>query len=317
MIMIEKFYTENDEINKQLDKIRYIDETLTKISKTTIKNILGKICPRLSEPFDFEKHILNLEKYFNDHPEASIYSNNKDMLKLKFGEKIGMELYNEIQSKNPFRNHKGTLSPFKKGSNNYSKEAIKKASKNRKYTNRIDYYLDKGMSLEDAQKALSERQRTFSLEKCIKKYGKTEGFKRWRERQDKWLKTLNNKTEEEKRKINMKKHSGSGNIDNNVPCKLYYIKFFSDDLVFWKVGITTKTLEKRFGLKLLKFHHNLDYEVIFEKEYNNFSYAFIREQMILHRFDDERIMVDFNGFKTTEAFRCDVLGGDNEIHKIL
>lgn len=70
MIMIEKFYTENDEINKQLDKIRYIDEALTKISKTTIKNILGKICPRLSELFDFEKHILNLEKYFNEHPEA-------------------------------------------------------------------------------------------------------------------------------------------------------------------------------------------------------------------------------------------------------
>lgn len=42
---------------------------------------------------------------------------------------------------------------------------------------RIDYWLDKGHTLEEAKKLLKERQSTFTLDKCIAKYGKEEGTK--------------------------------------------------------------------------------------------------------------------------------------------
>ncbi len=46
-----------------------------------------------------------------------------------------------------------------------------------------------------------KRQITFNLEICIEKYGIEDGIKRWKERQEKWLKTLNEKPEEEKLEI--------------------------------------------------------------------------------------------------------------------
>lgn len=60
------------------------------------------------------------------------------------------------------------------------------SSVERKYNTTVDYYVDKGMSEEDAQRALSERQRTFTLQKCIEKYGEDAGKIRWEDRQDKW-----------------------------------------------------------------------------------------------------------------------------------
>ena len=317
MIIVEKFYTENEEWNKELDSIKTIDEELTKITRTTIRRILKRIYKRVEEVFSLRQHFLNLEKFVVEHPEVSLYSNKLKICKIKYSGRIGTEIYKENQAKNPFRDHKGRLSPFKKGSVNYSREAIDKANKRRSHTTRISYYLGKGMTLEEAQKALSERQRTFSLEKCIKRYGKIEGLKRWKERQAKWLKTLNNKTEEEKREINMKKHSGTGNIGSNAPCKLYFIKFYNKEITFWKVGITTKTLEQRFKLSLLKIHHNLDYDIVFEKEYKNTDDAFLREQLVLSECSNERVRINYDGFKTTEAFKSNVLGDKNGIYKIL
>ena len=51
----------------------------------------------------------------------------------------------------------------------------------------IEYYLNKGMSMEDAKNALHDRQSTFSYKKCIEKYGKEKGEKRFKERTKKWL----------------------------------------------------------------------------------------------------------------------------------
>ncbi len=60
-----------------------------------------------------------------------------------------------------------------------------------KYNTNIEYFLEKGYSNEESIKLLSERQTTFSKEKCILKYGKVEGTKIWRERQEKWKKSFN------------------------------------------------------------------------------------------------------------------------------
>jgi hypothetical protein len=69
----------------------------------------------------------------------------------------------------------------------------------------IEYYLKKGYSEDESKKLLSERQATFSLEKCINKHGKEEGTRIFNERQVKWQNTLNSKPQEEIDDINSRK----------------------------------------------------------------------------------------------------------------
>ena len=80
---------------------------------------------------------------------------------------------------NPAYNHGGKYSPFSKKFVQYKGDEyiadIKKKGQETKNNNnnnstRIEYYTARGLSEEDAVIALSERQRTFSLEKCIEKY---------------------------------------------------------------------------------------------------------------------------------------------------
>jgi hypothetical protein len=69
----------------------------------------------------------------------------------------------------------------------------------------LEYYESKGMTTEEAQLALNERQRTFTLEKCIHKYGYEDGIKRFKDRNYKWQKTLDSKTDDEKKAIMLSK----------------------------------------------------------------------------------------------------------------
>lgn len=106
-----------------------------------------------------------------------------------------------IGESNPGFNHGGKLSAF---SDNFlyketdTKEKAIKASKKtkslspHKENTKIEYYLHQGMSRGEAEIALKERQSTFSLEKCIEKYGDEEGNKIWLTRQEKWHKNFKN-----------------------------------------------------------------------------------------------------------------------------
>lgn len=61
---------------------------------------------------------------------------------------------------------------------------------NRLLPQNIEYWLEKGYSEKEAKEKVSERQRTFTLEKCIEKYGEIEGKKRFKQRQKKWKNSL-------------------------------------------------------------------------------------------------------------------------------
>lgn len=78
-----------------------------------------------------------------------------------------------------------------------------------KFPTKVEYYLKKGFSEEEGIKKISEIQNRFSLEKCIEKYGNEDGEKVWLNRQERWINTLNLKTEEEKIEINKKKLTGA------------------------------------------------------------------------------------------------------------
>jgi hypothetical protein len=120
-------------------------------------------------------------------------------------------------SNNPAFNHGGKLSPYSKnfvkykdGSADYSMDEVIKKSNATKVENAsnnttIEYYLNKELSLEDAQKALSERQNNFTIEKCIERHGLDLGPKIWKNRQEKWQNTINSKPKHEIDQINAKK----------------------------------------------------------------------------------------------------------------
>ena len=54
----------------------------------------------------------------------------------------------------------------------------------------IEFWLAKGYTKKEAILLISESQKTFSLEKCIEKYGEVEGVKRFEKRQEKWITSL-------------------------------------------------------------------------------------------------------------------------------
>lgn len=128
------------------------------------------------------------EKYGDDAPIVSSETSKKLSENTK-GEK------------NAWFNHGGRLSRFSKNHVKYAGLSEEEAQSQisefasacerdvTKATNRIEHYLAKGLNEEEARLALSERQRTFSLEKCIQRHGEEEGRKRWQERQEKWHKS--------------------------------------------------------------------------------------------------------------------------------
>jgi hypothetical protein len=227
---------------------------------------------------------------------------------------------------NPAHQHGGRLSPFSDkfvkyvdGSADYSvddvvnkkNQSVKDNPQNQ--STRIEYYLAQGMSEENAQNALSDRQCTFSLDMCIEKYGENEGRRVWQNRQDNWQRTLSSMSIDEIDRINMMKGVGRMNqlfnsnpIIKYVPGVLYYIRFFNDEMEFWKIGITSKSVKKRFW-PVHKMKHGLKYEIVYEDKTMTFYEAFKTEQKILRENSDNRMIIDYNGFKTTEAFSCDII----------
>ena len=71
----------------------------------------------------------------------------------------------------------------------------------------VEYWTIRGHSMDDAIKLVAKEQSTFSLEKCIANHGQVDGTRKWTERQEKWQNTLNNKSDEEKQRINRLKTS--------------------------------------------------------------------------------------------------------------
>ena len=170
---------------------------------------------------------------------------------------------------------------FKKFKENPSKYASK-------YTNKIEYYLKRGYSEDDAKKLLSERQTTFSIDICIEKHGEEKGRQVWLERQNKWMDNLNSKSEEEKIEINRKK------LFNNSG----YSKVSQD--IFWKVY-------EFYKLNNVKFEE-LNSEVIRYDKKNKKHYRYDYVDFTLKK------CIEFNG----DFWHCNPLEyNESYIHKIM
>lgn len=151
-------------------------------------------------------HKISKEDYIKQFPGAVLVSTRE---KLRLSDKVK-------GSKNPWAGHGGKLSVFSKNNPNFSedKKAIAKlriketkATTNNDNT-KLSYYTSRGYTEHEAKLMRSERQSTFSLDKCIMKYGEEEGLRVFQARQTKWLSTLSNKPEAEKLRIQKAKFNG-------------------------------------------------------------------------------------------------------------
>lgn len=171
--------------------------------------------------------------------------------------------------KNPGFNHGGRLSPWSKNNNFLTEEEIEVSKKkaiqsredNNSYTTSIEYWLKKCDGDEElAKRKLSERQSTFSLDKCIEKYGVEEGTKIWKERQNKWQDTMNSKPEEERIAINRKKISSS-NISKSEQelfdtIKKHYINAVQQNVIVSKTSNDIYLYDITVGNKIIEYNGN-------------------------------------------------------------
>jgi len=130
----------------------------------------------------FHKHQIKAKQYRVRFPGAEIRS----------------QAIRDLQSarisgdKNPAYQHGGKFSPFSEKfvgqkDPNIHKKVAETRHKNQNTATTLEYYLKKiDGNLEAAEILLKDRQATFSLEKCIQKYGEVEGLARWTKRQKKW-----------------------------------------------------------------------------------------------------------------------------------
>lgn len=301
--------------------------------------VLCRVCNNYRRN-DIKQHILNAHNMSTS--DYKLKYNTKKLISNKT-----KNIYSERikGKKNPAYNHMGKFSPFSTKFVKYSnldddtktkiikdltKKRVESTKTNFGFSTTIDYYLTRGYSERKAKEMFRERQNTFSLEKCIQRHGNDEGFRVWKKRQEKWQNTLLQKSQDEINRINQLKGSGinagygiqkirKGFDPNNSIC--YYIRFFNNEIEFWKIGITNKTVSKRFGKNpVFKQKHNLSYEVI-DKIKGKYSDMFFVEQSILLRNKKDRIKIDYNGFSSYECFSTNVLNSkitftDQDIYQL-
>lgn len=164
---------------------------------------------------------------------------------------------------NPAYDHGGKFSPWSDKfihKTEGSVDAAKKKAKatvtaNGNHNNTVSFYVNKGMTEQQARQAVTERQTTFSKAKCVEKYGEEGGIARWEDRQAKWMKTMDGKTDAEKLEISRKKRYKVGptsSIEKRVVDELsknfdiqtqFAIKSSSSTWKFYDIRVGRKIIE--------------------------------------------------------------------------
>lgn len=252
---------------------------------------------------------------------------------VQFGVTEAFKKFNDniFRTKNPAKNHGGTLSPFSKKFVKYGQladtdkekkivEIQNKCKKTReehpeKQNSRLEYFIRLYGDTDLAREKYRERQATRSLHNYIRIYGEVEGPIKHRETIERWLNTLAQKTQEEKDRINRAKasHTNPSHLKYDLTSQrgvCYYLKFTDTktNKIFFKVGITAKSVESRFWKPGVE-SNGIIFEIVQLFEAPLFE-CWLKEQNILKTFDACRINVlSPEPIKTTEAFSRDVLAG--------
>ena len=179
---------------------------------------------------------------------------------------------------------KEEISKFNTNVSKYSAEKIRGHSE---YSCRSKkYWLRKGYSEEEAKEEIKRICGVGSKEQFIKRYGETEGLKKWEERQIKWQNTLNLKSDEEKILINKKKnHTIESYILNGLSEEEARKKSYE---YYNKRKNYSNISQKFFELLDENLNHNTYYKIKnYEQQFNGCNVDFFDKNM--------NIVIEFNG----------------------
>jgi len=282
----------------ELDKQKLLKTTGIKNIDYVICQWCGYIAPSLSINHIQSIHKdKSIEEYKKEFPEHNLISEKyKKSISINSGKFMKEEKYRKMYSerikgnKNPNHRDNTTLekrketSPFsiefhkKRNPNLTDKELKKLYSKNYKSyikdrisNNQLEYWLNKGFSEKEAKKKLKDRQTTFSLKKCIERYGEEQGKIIWQARQDKWLNTMNSKSDEEKAEILKKKIFSDDNY-SKVSQKL-----------FWEIYDNIQTIIQT------------EKDLYFKELNNEYFLNFKNKDFFLADFKFKNKIIEFNG----------------------
>jgi len=271
----------------------------------------GLATPRITGRWFNERHPdKTIEEYMEEFPDAKLVCEktsktlsekskkfmNRPEVKKMYSEKMSGDK-NPNAKCNTTEEHRKSISPFSKSfkgyegmSDNEKEKNIRKhlqCDRTDKSTNQIEYWIKKGYSEEEAKEKVSERQRTFTLEKCIEKYGLEDGYKRWKERQEKWKKSLFNSFE----------HDGDSRtpISNfEKQCKERICKYLKIDIPEKQKYISDKnnnhySYDLTIGNKIIEF--NGDYWHMNPDIYNEKSYNKVKNMTALEIWEYDAIKI--------------------------
>lgn len=148
---------------------------------------------------EFPNSPLVCKKLIEKISENSKKYMNRPEIKKFYSEKIKGDK-NPNAKCNTTEEQRKSVSPFSKSFKGYqcmsddekvaNIKSCLKLDKVGRTTNQIEYWINKGYTEEEAKQKVSDRQRTFTLDKCIEKYGQEKGVEVWKERQYKWVHSL-------------------------------------------------------------------------------------------------------------------------------
>jgi len=180
-----KMYTEHFESTNTIAKKYDVDREVidNRLKKEGIKIAKGSAynknywIERGMDISKIEEHIKTLRPVNKEYWIKRGYTGNEAVLQIE-GQKM--------------TSLRGCIARFGKeeGEKIWNERELKRSECGKKGSAGLQYWLDKGYDEIKAKKLRSERQSTFTLEKCILKYGEEEGKKRFTERQLKWSKSL-------------------------------------------------------------------------------------------------------------------------------
>ena len=140
------------------------------------------------------------------------------------------------------------------------------------YSNQLGYWLKRGLSEDEAKIKVTERQRTFTLEKCINKYGVEKGTQKYNERQLKWVNTMKNLPNYDEIKLKRLSHFRHNNYGVSKSSQSFLWDLYN-------------RLDNKDNRNI--YFHELNYEYILGID---------REILFLDFFDaDKKICVEYNG----------------------
>ncbi len=190
---------------------------------------------------------------------------------------------------NPAYGHNGKYSPYSKNFIGYNdltdneknikiQKLHKKQSEssilNQNNPNQIGYWIKQGYTESEAREKVSNRQSTFSKEKCIERYGDIEGKHVWKERQEKWQKVLKSKAPEEIERINRAKMDFKG-----------YSKI--SQKLFWEIYNQIKNKYKKIYFAELGSKKNNEYMLLTDDKKCIFFDFYIKDINKVIEFDGD------------------------------